>query len=1621
MQSYRGQYLQVFTETRDYGGDLFTLGQETASGILGEIRNSPRPRDPFLPRLAVVFFTQPNSNTDDTAGGPPEPLSQLCAGINAGLGNVGDRVEEVPLIGCSVASIPDVEKQELHRHGFSLTLLVARQRDLAVRVGGSSGFVDEEEGHKKAWDDCLHTIEEQDFAARATESRLPDDSFILAFFPGLVKGAMDFKARNLASYRYLRGKMSSDLPIYGVGAGEFDVVQRKCQVMAGSVLIPSGYALAKVRTTLRFKMSMDHNLSMADEVLLVKELRDGSPGKFILSFAVPPDYSTVPAPQVYMSLKEKYNTERFAFRVVEFSDARENLLFLSIVDVKEDSLKLVGPIKEDTLIRPAFANLSKPLFSPEVAASLAEDGPVAVVFSMSCHGMFRLLGSKEPECEAAVLRQLQKASQEPQAPGYSFVSGFVFGEWGLGQDVNGQAQYYHSTTLALADALTPRYHQRRQLEVIDRCSRDMFAGLLRAEEQTSERRLTARQAAAVLANSIFEAIVDLGYDGGLISLVNEIDQTIVGAEAHGAIWETLKDLTVVRLDEPDILAQVYRDSLRLQTESHVADSRQESTCHREAGAGIVSQTVLPLWDGSRCLGTLQVGHSAQRTHLPDHERNALSAIAGTAALHLGGIRAQETIRDLEEAVRYAVSCDDQEKGWCHLAQVAARAVEVPFCAIRVRDSTGSFLKLGGASQELLELTRRLGRGFTSITEGQGPVVKLFRHYESQSRHTEQSTEVHVVNDASNDPDLKMIAGNSAELAKFYQSVRSYALDALVSPQQGLVGIISFLSFRPNFFTPERTELVRKIAGYASIVAKVYKSVTREQSMLETTLSLTTIQAEVDRILRSAEDFKAAFKAAATLLVTETVKILPCEACTLHRFEEGHLLRLQAAAPDESIHNKTEWDALKPEDHGFLLHLATQRGIYRASGERLRSHPRIRTKTGVWSWLPKTNKLHSILGIPLVDPDGRHYGILTLYNRLNEEGHPDDAVDFLDVPTRVRSFLQEIATHVLESLESRSRFAHLAELAEEFQVSVDSYFNSTPLISSETVFCQLASSLAKWLDAQVCSIFLVKHPEKHLILRGCSGWEAGSKMIGKAYYDIGEGLTGRLALHKEPIVISNIFTDSRRTGKYFAAMYGPPDPNRTYEMIALPLPVQEGEEPLGIITLHRKLPGEYAYLLRFSEREGFALKLASHPAKLAVTAIEGKSQDEDALEHERPAIAEIFNVAGKERLRSLNYGQLAERIAALFKSRFCGIFLRSGQDPNVITLSGANGELERYVDKIHIQGGEGPVGAAYSTGFTHFRDLPDECTFIGSLDQILRDCLGEPLQNLVAAPMCLGEECGGVILLANRASISQSKRTAKGLWKYQLEALGTGILLVRRNIEFSAHLRTYQDAIAEQRKAAELSSAAQTLGHEARNRLNTISSCLSVLRNPNVSQEKKEERLHWIESTYQSFADIVEQLLEPMRRAGTSEPVNIVDVVDKAVELNLPTAEERGVRLLNCVTSETIVKGRRVQLVGVVSSLLENAIEACERLVGEVRITLDHSLEDDMIVLSVTDNGSGITQEDLRSIFRPGVSTKDPINGKSRGYGLHIAKIMLFFHGGDIKVENSAEGGARVTLWLQGEV
>ncbi len=65
-----------------------------------------------------------------------------------------------------------------------------------------------------------------------------------------------------------------------------------------------------------------------------------------------------------------------------------------------------------------------------------------------------------------------------------------------------------------------------------------------------------------------------------------------------------------------------------------------------------------------------------------------------------------------------------------------------------------------------------------------------------------------------------------------------------------------------------------------------------------------------------------------------------------------------------------------------------------------------------------------------------------------------------------------------------------------------------------------------------------------------------------------------------------------------------------------------------------------------------------------------------------------------------------------------------------------------------------------------------------------------------------------------------------------------------------------------------------------------------------------------------------------------------------------------------------------------------------------------------IELIVEDNGSGVPTDQWETIFKPFVSTK---GSRGTGLGLPVSRKTLREHGGDLLVEDSANGGARFVL------
>jgi signal transduction histidine kinase len=99
-----------------------------------------------------------------------------------------------------------------------------------------------------------------------------------------------------------------------------------------------------------------------------------------------------------------------------------------------------------------------------------------------------------------------------------------------------------------------------------------------------------------------------------------------------------------------------------------------------------------------------------------------------------------------------------------------------------------------------------------------------------------------------------------------------------------------------------------------------------------------------------------------------------------------------------------------------------------------------------------------------------------------------------------------------------------------------------------------------------------------------------------------------------------------------------------------------------------------------------------------------------------------------------------------------------------------------------------------------------------------------------------------------------------------------------------------------------------------------------------------------------------------------------------------------------------------KLTRVIDNLINNAVEAMPR---GGRLTLETRVEGDDYVITVCDDGEGISEEDMSMIFRPFFSTKET----GMGLGLTYSKEVVEAHGGSIAVSSGRGVGTVVTVRL----
>ncbi|APR88121.1 diguanylate cyclase/phosphodiesterase [Minicystis rosea] len=212
----------------------------------------------------------------------------------------------------------------------------------------------------------------------------------------------------------------------------------------------------------------------------------------------------------------------------------------------------------------------------------------------------------------------------------------------------------------------------------------------------------------------------------------------------------------------------------------------------------------------------------------------------------------------------------------------------------------------------------------------------------------------------------------------------------------------------------------------------------------------------------------------------------------------------------------------------------------------------------------------------------------------------------------------------------------------------------------------------------------------------------------------------------------------------------------------------------------------------------------------------------------------------------------------------------------------------------------------------------------------------------------------------------------------------------------------------------------TVSHELRTPLHAVIGWTHILRTQRHG-EGCDKPLEVIERNARLLEQIISDLLDMSRIVVgklrfSARPLDVVPVVQAAVEAIRPAAQAKGLRL-SCRGTGTVVRGDADRLQQIMWNLLSNAVKFTPRG-GHIDVAVDAG--DTRVTIRVTDTGEGIPADFLPHVFdqfRQADASKTRKHG-GLGLGLALVKELVELHGGTIHAESDGPGrGATMTVTL----
>jgi two-component system sensor histidine kinase AtoS len=319
---------------------------------------------------------------------------------------------------------------------------------------------------------------------------------------------------------------------------------------------------------------------------------------------------------------------------------------------------------------------------------------------------------------------------------------------------------------------------------------------------------------------------------------------------------------------------------------------------------------------------------------------------------------------------------------------------------------------------------------------------------------------------------------------------------------------------------------------------------------------------------------------------------------------------------------------------------------------------------------------------------------------------------------------------------------------------------------------------------------------------------------------------------------------------------------------------------------------------------------------------------------------------------------------------------------------------------------------------------------------LRSMLAETLEEKAIYPnheLQILSEAGSIKHLSASTSLLRDEKSEV-----------TGALLVFTDL---TDLKLLESEMWRADKLASLGTLAAGMAHEIKNPLVSIKTFAQLLPTRFEDKDFRDTFAAITVDEVERINSIVEKLLEFARpTAPVFEQVDVIETIEEVLLLISAEASKHDVALTrNFEADSAPIIGDKAQLKQALLNLCLNGLQAVSELEhrssGELTIAVgfrkrrnramgDFSLDEiaqlyygtevatstddaEMLVIKVSDNGRGISREDLPRIFDPFFTTKK----KGMGLGLAVVHGIIKEHSGNITVDSAEGGGTEFVVAL----